>query len=323
MSQAPRQSRGLHPIRTAARRWRADTSADYRRAVGGYLESRLHGHSGSERSAKDARLWPSRSPRTSPVTWNPMACWTRRKSIASLPTRSCGRPVWDLARARRPARSPICAPFLHFSRCGRGPLPRQAASAGEQVAEAQVVCQVLKRLQMPIVGPHPSLPPTPYGDGVDAETTGDLHPRQAGRVLEPHQPLREVVWEGVGRSPVLCALSRHGANPCHGRPQAPPRRGCPSRQPRGAQASPFSRRPEAPTYQGRERPLPSQPSACTGFTVARFRVGAAAPGPAARPPIGKASPRWTSRCCRRRSTPGCGTPGYRYVPVPRPGTRSE
>ena len=59
---------------------------------------------------------------------------------------------------------------------GRGPLPRQAASAGEQVTEAQVVCQVLERLQMPIVGPHPSLPPTPYGDGIDAETTGDLHP---------------------------------------------------------------------------------------------------------------------------------------------------
>ena len=34
----------------------------------------------------------------------------------------------------------------------------------------------LERLQMPIVGPHPSLPPTPYGDGIDAETTGDLHP---------------------------------------------------------------------------------------------------------------------------------------------------
>ena len=162
-----------------------------------------------------------RSPRTSPVTWKPRACWTRRRSIGSLPTRSYGRP----------ARSPICAPCLHFSPCGRGPLPRQAASAGEQVAEAQVVCQVLKRLQMPIVGPHSSLPPTPYGDGVDAETTGDLHPRQAGRVLDPHQPLREVVWEGVGRSPVLCALSRHSANPCHGRPQSPPRRGCPGRQP--------------------------------------------------------------------------------------------
>ena len=28
-------------------------------------------------------------------------------------------------------------------------------------------------------------------------------------------------------------------------------------------------------------------------------------------PTGRASPRWTSRCCRRRSTPGCGTPGHR------------
>ena len=154
----------------------ADTSADYRRGVGGYLESRLHGHSGSERSAKDARPWPSRSPRSSSVTWKPRVWWRKRRSIASLSTRSYGRPVWDGSWARRPARSPICAPFLHFSRCGRGPLPRQAVSAGEQMAQAQVVCQVLKRLQMPIVGPHSSLPPTPYGDGIDAETTGDLHP---------------------------------------------------------------------------------------------------------------------------------------------------
>ena len=132
--------------------------------------------SGSERSAKNARPWPSRSPRTSHVTWKPRACWTRLRSITSLPTHSYGRPVWDGSRARRTARSPICAPFLHFSRCGRGPLPRQAASAGEQVAEVQVVCQVLKRLQMPVVGPHSSLPPTPDGDGIDAETTGDLHP---------------------------------------------------------------------------------------------------------------------------------------------------
>ena len=28
-------------------------------------------------------------------------------------------------------------------------------------------------------------------------------------------------------------------------------------------------------------------------------------------PTGRASPRWTSRCCRRRSTPGCGTPAHR------------
>ena len=196
-----------------------------------------------------------------------MVWWTRRRSIASLPTRSCGRPVWDGSRARRPALSPICAPFLRFRTCGRGPLPRQAASAGEQVAEAQVVCQVLKRLQMPIVGPHSSLPPTPYGDGIDAETTGDLHPRQAGRVLEPHQPLREVVWEGVGLSPVLCALSRHSANPCHGRPQSPPRRGCPGRQPCGARSKPFSRRPEAPTHPDRERPLAlPRPSPYEGFS---------------------------------------------------------
>ena len=132
--------------------------------------------SGSERSAKNARPWPSRSPRTSHVTWKPRACWTRLRSITSLPTHSYARPVWDGSRARRTARSPICAPFLHFSRCGRGPLPRQAASAGEQVAEVQVVCQVLKRLQMPVVGPHSSLPPTPDGDGIDPETTGDLHP---------------------------------------------------------------------------------------------------------------------------------------------------
>ena len=143
-------------------------------------------------------------------------------------------------------------PFLRFRPCAvfAGCFLGKPASAGEQVTEAQVVCQVLKRVQMPIVGPHSSLPPTPYGDGVDAETTGDLHPRQAGRVLEPHQPLREVVWEGVGRSPVLCALSRHSANPCHGRPQSPPRRGCPGRQPCGARSKPFSPPPRSSDSSG-------------------------------------------------------------------------
>ena len=156
MTMTPQRRRPLrsrHLSRLSERRKAASLRA-------GCMDSR------SERSAKDARPWPSRSPRTSPETWKPRAWWTRRMSIASLSTRSYGRPV----------RSPICAPFLHFSLCGRGPLPRLSASAGEQVAEVQVVCQVLKRLQMPIVGPHSSLPPTPYGDGIYAETTGDLHP---------------------------------------------------------------------------------------------------------------------------------------------------
>ena len=93
------------------------------------------------------------------------------------------------------------------------PLRPQHSLLGEQVGESQVVGQGQQRHHVPRAGTHAHLPPSPYGVGIGPEVAGDLRPRQAGLLLEPLQPLREVAGEAVGDSPVVNALSRRGAGP--------------------------------------------------------------------------------------------------------------
>ena len=100
-----------------------------------------------------------------------------------------------------------CGPFCVSA---RPPLPRvpphsMALSVGKQVAEAQAVGQFHQRLPVLMVGPDPAFSPTPYGMAIGLQAAGDRRPRQARLLLEPLQPLREV----VGSSAVVCALSRH------------------------------------------------------------------------------------------------------------------
>ena len=90
-------------------------------------------------------------------------------------------------------------------------LRSQDASVGEYVAEAQAFRQLHQRLPMLVVGSDPAFSPTPYGVAIGPQAAGDLRPRQAGFLLEPHEPLWEVVGEVVGSSSVVIALSRHGA----------------------------------------------------------------------------------------------------------------
>ena len=89
---------------------------------------------------------------------------------------------------------------------------------GEQLAEAQAVGQLHQRLPVLIVGPDPAISPAPYGVAIGPQAAGDLRPRQARLFLEPLQPLREVLGEGVGSSVVAIALSRHRASPPSGQP---------------------------------------------------------------------------------------------------------
>ena len=160
---------------------------------------------------------------------------------------------------------------------------RCAASVGEQVAESQAFGQVVERFQMPIVGTHSLLPPPPDGDGIDPDSTGDLRPRQARRVLEPSQTLREVVWHWVCSSPVSDALSTHGAPALpHGASGLPPAGA--SRptgiRARGGTRSADSRRPSSP--RAREHPFRARPpprpdihlcglSSLPGITAGRSR----------------------------------------------------
>ena len=73
-----------------------------------------------------------------------------------------------------------------------------------------------QRHHVPHAGASPSLPPAPHRLVVDVETADDLRPRQARLLLEPLQPLREVVGDLVGHSAVVCPLSRHRAGPSAG-----------------------------------------------------------------------------------------------------------
>ena len=86
-----------------------------------------------------------------------------------------------------------------------------AASVGEQVGETQVVGQVQQGRHVPGTGARKALPPAPHGPGMGPQTAGDLRPRQAGRLLEPHQAMREVSGDGEDSSAVVCALPRHRA----------------------------------------------------------------------------------------------------------------
>ena len=99
------------------------------------------------------------------------------------------------------------AALLAFQPLNRWPSPRSSARAS-----SAIMCRVL--------GTHPLLPPAPHGFGIGPEAAGDLRPRQAGLLLEPLQPLREVLRKVVGHSAVVDALSRHGADPSHGPPQS-------------------------------------------------------------------------------------------------------
>ena len=88
-------------------------------------------------------------------------------------------------------------------------LPARRSLLGEYAAEPQVVGQVQQCHLMPEMGPHPFLLPPLHRVEIGPEAAGDLRPRQARLLLEPLQPLGEVVGE-VGRSSsVMDALSRH------------------------------------------------------------------------------------------------------------------
>ena len=80
---------------------------------------------------------------------------------------------------------------------------------GEQVGEAQGSRQGHQRHHVPHAGAGPTFPPAPHCLVVDVETADNLRPRQARLLLEPLQPLREVVGDLVGHSAVMNALSRH------------------------------------------------------------------------------------------------------------------
>ena len=75
------------------------------------------------------------------------------------------------------------------------------------MAEAQAVGQLQQGFPVLMVGPEPAISPTPYGVAIGLQAAGDLRPRQARLLLEPLEPLREVVGEDVGSSAVLW---RHG-----------------------------------------------------------------------------------------------------------------
>ena len=88
------------------------------------------------------------------------------------------------------------------------------------MAEAQAVGQLQQGFPVLMVGPDPAISPTPYGVAIGLQAAGDLRPRQARLLLEPLEPLREVVGEDLGSSPVMCgcrgmaqALPEHSRRP--------------------------------------------------------------------------------------------------------------
>ena len=113
------------------------------------------------------------------------------------------------AGIRRPPPARPCMRLFAFR-----PLALRAArSVREDVAEPQAVGQVEQGHHVPRAGAGAAFPPAPHRLGMDCETAVQLRPRQARRLLEPLQALREVVGKGVGSSTVVCSLSRHGNGP--------------------------------------------------------------------------------------------------------------
>ena len=104
----------------------------------------------------------------------------------------------------------MCAALFAFPGSAVAGAHRSADSlVGEQVGEAKGSRQGHQRHHVPHAGASPSLPPAPQRLVVDVETPCNLRPRQPRLLLEPLQPLREVVGDLVGHSAVVYALSRH------------------------------------------------------------------------------------------------------------------
>ncbi len=82
-----------------------------------------------------------------------------------------------------------------------------------------MVGQVQESQQVLPVGQHPPVPPAPDGLRLDTRAAAQFGPGQPRLPLEPHQAPREVAGEGVGDSPVVNPLSRHGALPLWGASQ--------------------------------------------------------------------------------------------------------
>ena len=99
-------------------------------------------------------------------------------------------------------------PFLRFRICGR-----RSLHSVNMCPRPRVAGHLQQRHHVHYVGSHPAFNPTPYGVAIGSQAAGDLQPRQAGLLLEPLQPLREVVGDRVGYSAVVSALSRHLAGP--------------------------------------------------------------------------------------------------------------
>ena len=145
------------------------------------------------------------------------------------------------------------SPFLPSWRSSQSPRNDYSPSLarrslfGEQLAEAQTVGQLHQRLPVLIVGPDPAISPAPYGVAIGPQAAGDLRPRQARLFLEPLQPLREVLGEGVGSSVVAICQGIAQALPADSRSLTRMR----------AQASPCRRSLTLPLRPHHQLPVPS------------------------------------------------------------------
>ena len=163
----------------------------------------------------------------------------------------------------------VCRPFL---RCR--PLPPRAVAPAQSLnrwPRPRLLGQLKQGHHVTHAGARPAQDPAPHGVGMDAESTGDLRPRQPRLLLEPHEPLREVVGEAVGLSGVVYALSRHLV----GLPQGTAGATRPTR----AQASPFSYASARGLPGFRSARLPHlSVHVCLLFLLPRTRAGPAGSG---------------------------------------------
>ncbi len=116
---------------------------------------------------------------------------------------------------------PCMRPSSRLGACGYSPHPRALPSSVKRWRMPGASASACMCLHVPAVGTHHASGPPPDGGAMGPDAPGDLRPRQAGRLLEPHRPLGEALGEAVGASAEVDALSRHGASPSHGRPQSP------------------------------------------------------------------------------------------------------